>query len=105
MGEDVKINCTSEKTLPPANLTWYINQQPVGDQSLCKQIQMTEDIWAPFFVQVSEEQVFTFPVQNTTVAGGEVNISTMVRGFDCIWSQLRLPEQGGGQQNSIFYFN
>merc|ERR1712192_57508 len=43
------VNCTSEKTLPPANLTWYINQQPV-----------------------SEEQVLLLPVQNTTVAGGEM---------------------------------
>ena len=30
MGEEMRVNCTSEKTLPPANLTWYINQQPVG---------------------------------------------------------------------------
>ena len=29
VGEEMRINCTSEKTLPPANLTWYINQQPV----------------------------------------------------------------------------
>ena len=26
----MNINCSSEATLPPANLTWYINQQPVG---------------------------------------------------------------------------
>jgi len=49
VGEEMRINCTSEKTLPPANLTWYINQQPV-----------------------SEEQVLLFPVQNTTVGGGEM---------------------------------
>ena len=73
-----------------------LEYQTVSENVIFKQIQVTEDIWAPFFVQVSEEQVFTFPVQNTTVAGGEVNISTMVRGFDCVWSQLRLPEQGGG---------
>ena len=30
VGEEMRVNCTSEKTLPPANLTWYINQQPVG---------------------------------------------------------------------------
>ena len=36
VGEDVRINCTSEKTLPPANLTWYINQQPVGDHCVNK---------------------------------------------------------------------
>ena len=26
----MNINCSSEATIPPANLTWYINQQPVG---------------------------------------------------------------------------
>ena len=29
LGEKMRINCTSAATLPPANLTWYINQKLV----------------------------------------------------------------------------
>jgi hypothetical protein len=29
VGEKMAINCTSAATLPPANLTWYINQKLV----------------------------------------------------------------------------
>ena len=29
LGESLNLNCSSEATLPPANLTWYINQKPV----------------------------------------------------------------------------
>ena len=29
IGESLDLNCSSELTLPPANLTWYINQRPV----------------------------------------------------------------------------
>jgi len=34
VGEKMAINCSSEATLPPANLTWYINQQPVTSAHL-----------------------------------------------------------------------
>eukprot|EP00090_Calanus_glacialis_P015342 TRINITY_DN24223_c0_g1_i2.p1 TRINITY_DN24223_c0_g1~~TRINITY_DN24223_c0_g1_i2.p1 ORF type:complete len:189 (-),score=37.68 TRINITY_DN24223_c0_g1_i2:225-791(-) len=36
VGEKMAINCSSEATLPPANLTWYINQQPVPPSHLVK---------------------------------------------------------------------
>jgi len=36
IGEKLAINCSSEATLPPANLTWYINQQPVPLSQLVK---------------------------------------------------------------------
>ena len=29
IGDSLELNCSSELTLPPANLTWYINQRPV----------------------------------------------------------------------------
>ena len=34
VGERLEVNCSSAATLPPANLTWYINQRPV--QIHCK---------------------------------------------------------------------
>jgi len=34
VGEKMNINCSSEATIPPANLTWYINQQPVTSAHL-----------------------------------------------------------------------
>eukprot|EP00092_Neocalanus_flemingeri_P007230 GFUD01007809.1.p1 GENE.GFUD01007809.1~~GFUD01007809.1.p1 ORF type:complete len:177 (-),score=49.29 GFUD01007809.1:261-791(-) len=36
VGEKMAINCSSEATLPPANLTWYINQQPVIPANLAQ---------------------------------------------------------------------
>jgi len=36
VGETLELNCTSEATLPPANLTWYINQRPVSPDQLVK---------------------------------------------------------------------
>jgi hypothetical protein len=47
-GELLTLNCTSEATLPPANLTWYLNRQPV-----------------------EEAETTVFPVRNTSAAGGE----------------------------------
>ena len=34
LGESLSLNCSSEATLPPANLTWYINQKPVQKSSI-----------------------------------------------------------------------
>jgi len=36
IGESLDLNCSSELTLPPANLTWYINQRPVPTEHLIK---------------------------------------------------------------------
>jgi len=36
LGESLNLNCSSEATLPPANLTWYINQKPVSPDQLIK---------------------------------------------------------------------
>merc|ERR1719334_1777281 len=36
VGETLDLNCSSEATLPPANLTWYINQRPVSPEQLNK---------------------------------------------------------------------
>jgi len=36
VGETLDLNCSSEATLPPANLTWYINQRPVSPEQLIK---------------------------------------------------------------------
>jgi hypothetical protein len=30
VGEPLAVNCTAEESKPPVNLTWYINQEPVG---------------------------------------------------------------------------
>ena len=69
VGEDVRINCTSEKTLPPANLTWYINQQPVGDHCVNKfrwqrtfehlfsfRFLRSKSLLSPFKTQLSPEE-------------------------------------------------
>ena len=31
-GEEVDLNCTVEATMPPANISWYINQRLVSPQ-------------------------------------------------------------------------
>ena len=31
-GEEVDLNCTVEATMPPANISWYINQRLVSAQ-------------------------------------------------------------------------
>jgi len=36
IGDSLELNCSSELTLPPANLTWYINQRPVPPEHLIK---------------------------------------------------------------------
>ena len=47
--DDLSLTCVSRATLPPANLTWYINKTPVmlAEWSLDKQILSTEPLISP----------------------------------------------------------
>ena len=80
VGESLQLNCSSEATLPPANLTWYINQRPVGTtrftikifSSVCRKC----GYW-----QVSAEQLVKYPILNMST-GQDETLHTAVLGLN-----------------------
>ena len=57
LGESLNLNCSSEATLPPANLTWYINQKPVYKMFYYHNISSDWNVFSPSGFSRSAHQV------------------------------------------------
>ena len=76
LGESLSLNCSSEATLPPANLTWYINQKPVQ-----KKFNISSGIHIfSLHHQVSPDQLIKYPIINMTL-GKDETLHTAVLGL------------------------
>ena len=80
VGESLQLNCSSEATLPPANLTWYINQRPVGQHVLQSKIFSSVGVKCGC-LQVSPEQLVKYPILNMST-GQDETLHTAVLGLN-----------------------